>query len=66
MLGIVSLPVTLGDVSMKVDFYVMDIAATFNLLLGISWIHEVKGVSSTLHQMIKFPHGNCIVTARAS
>lgn len=50
---------------MKVDFYEIDIAATFNLLLGRPWINEVKGVSSTLHQMIKFLYGNCIVTVMA-
>lgn len=35
----------------------MDVPATFNLLLGWSWLHQVRAVSSTLHQMLKYPHG---------
>ena len=40
-----------------IDFHVLDVPATFNLLLGRPWLHQVKAVSSTLHQMLKYPHG---------
>ena len=41
----------------KTDFHVLEVPATFNLLSGRPWLHQVKAVSSTLHQMVKYPHG---------
>ncbi|XP_070057108.1 uncharacterized protein [Nicotiana tomentosiformis] len=37
-----------------VEFQVLDISASYNLLLGRPWIHAVGAVDSTLHQAIKF------------
>ncbi|KAF5933732.1 hypothetical protein HYC85_029903 [Camellia sinensis] len=42
--------------SPNIEFYVLDVPTTFNLLLGRPWLHHVKVVSSTLHQMLKYPH----------
>nr|XP_009774250.1 PREDICTED: uncharacterized protein LOC104224325 [Nicotiana sylvestris] len=36
------------------EFQVLDVAVSYNLLLGRPWIHTAKVVSSTLHQMVKF------------
>ncbi|XP_070044972.1 uncharacterized protein [Nicotiana tomentosiformis] len=33
---------------------VLDISATYNLLLGRPWIHAVRAVDSNLHQAVKF------------
>ncbi|XP_070002752.1 uncharacterized protein [Nicotiana sylvestris] len=35
-------------------FQVLDVAVSYNLLLGRPWIHAAKAVPSTLHQMVKF------------
>lgn len=32
----------------------LDVAVSYNLLLGGPWIHAAKAVPSTLHQMVKF------------
>ncbi|XP_070054573.1 uncharacterized protein [Nicotiana tomentosiformis] len=37
-----------------VEFQVLDISATYNLLLGRPWIHATGAVASTLHQVVKF------------
>ena len=42
--------------------YVIDIPVTFAILLGRPWFHPLGGVSSTLHQKIKFPHEDKVVT----
>ncbi|XP_070006050.1 uncharacterized protein [Nicotiana sylvestris] len=36
------------------DFVVLDVAVSYNLLLGRPWIHVARAVPSTLHQMVKF------------
>ncbi|WCJ43919.1 hypothetical protein M5689_024624 [Euphorbia peplus] len=43
----------------------MDIPVTFALLLGRQWFHPLGGVPSTLHQKIKFPIGDKVVTIPA-
>ncbi|XP_070002095.1 uncharacterized protein [Nicotiana sylvestris] len=36
------------------EFQVLDVAVSYNLLLGRPWIHAAKVVPSSLHQMVKF------------
>ena len=57
--------VKVGPVEDEVEFTVLDIPATFALLLGRPWFHKLGGVPSTLHQMIKFLYDGKIVTIRA-
>lgn len=45
-----------------VDLHMIDIPVTFAILLGRPWFHPLGGVPSTLHQKIKFPHKDKIVT----
>ena len=47
----------------KVHFQVMDITASFNMLLGRPWLHETKAISLSLHQKVRFPYKGSIVTA---
>ena len=55
--GIFSIIVKVGPIEDEVEFIVLDIPATFTLLLGRPWFYKLGGVPSTLHQMIKFPYG---------
>ncbi|XP_070010542.1 uncharacterized protein [Nicotiana sylvestris] len=48
------LELTIGPVEFTMEFEVLDIAVSYNLLLGRPWIHAAKAVPSTLHQMVKF------------
>ncbi|XP_070007593.1 uncharacterized protein [Nicotiana sylvestris] len=57
----------MGPTWFDVEFQVLDIFATYNLLLGQPWIHAAGAVASTLHQAMKFEwnhqeviiHGAC-------
>ncbi|XP_074288461.1 uncharacterized protein LOC141613616 [Silene latifolia] len=64
--GIVDLVVQIGFIERKVSCQVIDVASSFNLLLGRPWIHGVKVVSSTLHRKIKVPLKGETVTIDAT
>ena len=55
--GVFSTVVKVEPIEDEVKFIVLDIPATFFLLLGRPWFHKLGGVPSTLHQMIKFSYG---------
>ncbi|XP_070004166.1 uncharacterized protein [Nicotiana sylvestris] len=52
--GDIILGLTIGPVEFTMEFQVVDMAVSYNLLLGQPWIHAAKAVPSTLHQMVKF------------
>ena len=60
--GVVVLNISIGPMVQKVHFQVMDITASFNMLLGRPWLHETKAISSSLHQKVRFPYKGSIVT----
>ena len=51
-----------GPIEAWVDLHVIDIPVTFAILLGRPWFHPLGGVPSTLHQKVKFPHEEKVVT----
>ena len=58
--GMKALEFTAGPVLLKEKFQVLDIPASFNLLLGRPWIHAIEAVPSTLHQKVK--QGNHVIS----
>ena len=44
----------MSQIKIIVEFIVLDIFITYGLLLGWPWFHLIRGVTSTLHQKIKF------------
>ncbi|XP_015075903.1 uncharacterized protein LOC107020089 [Solanum pennellii] len=56
VIGEIELVLTIGPVDFTVNFQVLDINASYNLLLGRPWVHRAGAVPSTLHQMIKFEY----------
>src|SRR2546429_1067005 len=54
--------IKVGPVESIIDVTVLDIPATFAMLLGRPWFHTLGGVPSTLHRKIKFPLENEVVT----
>ncbi|XP_070025353.1 uncharacterized protein [Nicotiana sylvestris] len=52
--GDIMLELMIGLVEFTMEFQVLDIAVSYNLLLGRPWIHVAKAVPSTLHQVVKF------------
>ena len=60
--GEVNIPVKVGSQTFESTFYVMDIRPSYSCLLGRPWIHRAGAVTSTLHQMLKYPVKGKIVT----
>ncbi|XP_055830762.1 uncharacterized protein LOC129899766 [Solanum dulcamara] len=54
VIGKIDLPLQIGPEEFVVEFQVLDIPASYNLLLGRPWIHMAGAVPSTLHQNLKF------------
>ena len=56
----IRLDVTIEELKARPLFHVIDLKASYNLLLGQSWIHENGVVPSTLHQCFKYCDGKQI------
>ncbi|XP_075110734.1 uncharacterized protein LOC142181600 isoform X2 [Nicotiana tabacum] len=50
----IMLELSIGPVEFTMEFQVLDVVVSYNLLLGKPWIHAAKAVPSFLHQMVKF------------
>ena len=46
----------------EAEFHVMDVQATFNLLLGRPWLNKMRAVSLIVHQLVKYLHIGGIAT----
>ncbi|XP_070054832.1 uncharacterized protein [Nicotiana tomentosiformis] len=53
-IGEINLDLQMGPTWFEVEFQVLDISATYNLLLGRPWINTAGAVASTLHRALKF------------
>ncbi|XP_074267040.1 uncharacterized protein LOC141590343 [Silene latifolia] len=53
--GEIPIPTFAGGMKKQVRYLVIDGPSTYNVILGRPWIHEMKAVPSTYHQILKFP-----------
>ena len=53
-LGDIILPVQVGPVTLNMQFSVIQELSPFNVILGRTWLHYMKAISSTYHQMVSF------------
>nr|CAN68523.1 hypothetical protein VITISV_025156 [Vitis vinifera] len=53
-LGDIVLPVQAGSVTLNVQFSVVQELSPFNVILGRTWLHYMKAIPSTYHQMVSF------------
>ena len=53
-LGDIVLPVQAGPVTFNVQFSVVQDLSPFNVILGRTWLHYMKAIPSTYHQMVSF------------
>ncbi|XP_070025715.1 uncharacterized protein [Nicotiana sylvestris] len=60
--GEIALPVNVAGTNQNAKFYVIDGDMRYNTLLGRPWIHCMRVVTSTLHQVMKFPTKDGIKT----
>ncbi|XP_074290426.1 uncharacterized protein LOC141617145 [Silene latifolia] len=54
-LGEIVIPTYVRGVNKQIRYLVIDRLSTYNVILGRSWLHQMKAVPSTYHQCIKFP-----------
>ncbi|XP_074356281.1 uncharacterized protein LOC141695980 [Apium graveolens] len=54
-IGEIHLPTYAGGINLLQKFLVIDAGSTYNIILGRSWIHDMRAIPSTVHQVIKFP-----------
>ena len=48
------LPVQVDPVTLNVQFSVVQDLSPFNVILGRTWLHYMKAIPSTYHQMVSF------------
>ena len=48
----VVLPVQVGPVTLNVQFSVVEDLSIFNVIMGCAWIHGMKVIPSSYHQMV--------------
>lgn len=53
-LGDVVLPIQAGPVTQNVQFSVVKDRSTFNVIMGCTWLHNMKVIPSTYHQMVRY------------
>ncbi|XP_058185718.1 uncharacterized protein LOC131302942 [Rhododendron vialii] len=53
-LGLITLPVRAGSQVLEIEFVVVASPSPYNVILGRTWLHEMKAVASTFHQVVKF------------
>ncbi|XP_019265421.1 PREDICTED: uncharacterized protein LOC109242980 [Nicotiana attenuata] len=62
MKGEIALPVDMSGTVQNTKFHVIGGDMMYNALVGRPWIHSMRAVSSTLHQMMKFPTKDGLTT----
>ncbi|XP_058221832.1 uncharacterized protein LOC131331891 [Rhododendron vialii] len=53
-LDLITQPVRAGSRAIDVKFVEVNSPRPYNIILGRAWLHGMKGVASTLHQVMKF------------
>ncbi|XP_074346778.1 uncharacterized protein LOC141685583 [Apium graveolens] len=54
-LGEITLPTYALGVNLLEKFCIIDVYSTYNIIMGRPWIHNLKAVPSTCHQVLRFP-----------
>ncbi|XP_070036106.1 uncharacterized protein [Nicotiana tomentosiformis] len=53
--GEITLPANVAGIIQETKFHVIEVDMRYNALLGRPWIHNMRAVPLTLHQVLKFP-----------
>lgn len=53
-LGNIVLPIRVGLVILNVQFSVVEDLSPFNAITGHTWLHDMKVIPSTYHQMVSY------------
>ncbi|XP_028061931.1 uncharacterized protein LOC114265348 [Camellia sinensis] len=55
LMGKIILPAKVGSVVKQVEFWVLKVPSTYNLILGRGWLHAMQAIASTYHQVMRLP-----------
>ncbi|KAK1295186.1 hypothetical protein QJS10_CPA16g00613 [Acorus calamus] len=61
VLGFKDFRLKVGPLETSTKAYVLEMDSDYNMILGRKWLASIKGVSSPLHQCLKFPLGGRII-----
>ncbi|XP_077223951.1 uncharacterized protein LOC143857410 [Tasmannia lanceolata] len=64
VIGTLVTKIQIGGEDFEIEFQVLDIKASFLLLLGRPWSHKFGVVPSSLHQKLKFLHKSRVITVK--
>ncbi|XP_077222123.1 uncharacterized protein LOC143855965 [Tasmannia lanceolata] len=64
VIGTIATEILIGGEIFEVEFQVLDIKASFLLLLGRPWLHKDGVIPSSLHQKLKFIRNNRVITVK--
>ncbi|KAL5840570.1 hypothetical protein ACOSQ4_013178 [Xanthoceras sorbifolium] len=53
--GKIVLPVYAEGVNLNIRFRILDCPLSYSIIMGRPWIHEMRAIPSTYHQIIRFP-----------
>ena len=59
---VIILPIRFGPTTENTLFHVLDIEMNFKMILVCPWLHDMKAITSTYHQCLKFSYNNVEVT----
>ena len=62
VIGTLDIELLIGLATFVTVFQVLRILTSFNLFLGLPWIHRAWAISSSLHQKVKFIHDGQVIT----
>ncbi|XP_058223073.1 uncharacterized protein LOC131332789 [Rhododendron vialii] len=57
-LGMITLPVRAGLVVLDMEFVVVDVPSPYNAIVRHTWLHKLKAITSTYHQVVRFIGAN--------
>ncbi|XP_077232462.1 uncharacterized protein LOC143869790 [Tasmannia lanceolata] len=64
VIGTLATEIQIGGKIFEIEFQLLDIKASFLLLLGQPWLHKVGVIPSSLHQKLKFIRNNMVITVK--
>ena len=53
-LGDVALPIKVGSVTQQVLFSIVEDLGPYNAIMGWAWLHSMKAIPLTFHQMVRY------------
>ena len=54
--GKIILSVRAESMTKQEEFWVLKVPSTYNIILGRTWLHAMRAVASTYHQVMQFPN----------